>query len=265
MTKNYNYYFGGSLPVESPTYVKRQADDLLFQNLQSAKFSYVLNSRQMGKSSLMLRTKQRLENNGVGCVTIDLTDIGSQNINVTQWYRGLVEQTVDDLELEIDWEQWWDQNENKRISTVQMFGNFIRRVLLPEVANNDRKAVIFVDEVDSIINLDFGTDDFFAFIRACHNKRAEFPLYNCLTFCLLGVATPSDLIADKTRTPFNIGTAILIKCGWDGLLRDRFLHRDLRNRVFAKNPVSAVRERFSAEKAIASQEFDSTVGRRSPP
>lgn len=194
--------------MESNTYVQRQADDLLFQNLQNANFSYVLNSRQMGKSSLMLRTKQRLEKDGVGCVTIDLTDIGSQNITVTQWYRGFVDQIVDDLELEINWEQWWDQSENKGISTVQMFGDFIRKVLLPEVANNDGKAVIFVDEIDSIINLDFGTDDFFAFIRACHNKRAEFPLYNCLTFCLLGVATPSDLIADRRRTPFNIGTAI---------------------------------------------------------
>jgi len=194
--------------VESKTYVKRQADDLLFQNLLDANFSYVLNSRQMGKSSLMLRTKQRLEENGIGCVAIDLTDIGSQNINVTQWYRGIVKQIVDGLDLEIDWKNWWKEKRDEEISTVQMFGDFIRKALLPEVANNNRQAVIFIDEIDSLINLPFPTDDFFAFIRACHNKRAEFPLYNCLTFCLLGVATPSDLIADKTRTPFNIGTAI---------------------------------------------------------
>ncbi|TAD92315.1 MAG: hypothetical protein EA000_02560, partial [Oscillatoriales cyanobacterium] len=28
------------------------------------------------------------------------------------------------------------------------------------------------------------------------------------TFALLGVATPSDLMSDATRTPFNIGRAI---------------------------------------------------------
>jgi hypothetical protein len=34
------------------------------------------------------------------------------------------------------------------------------------------------------------------------------PEYRRLTFALLGVAAPSDLIADKSRTPFNIGRGI---------------------------------------------------------
>ncbi|NEP43503.1 MAG: hypothetical protein F6K35_31470, partial [Okeania sp. SIO2H7] len=178
MTNNSDYYFGGSLPLESETYVERQADDLLFQNLRQANFSYVLNSRQMGKSSLMVRTKKRLEKNGVGCVVIDLTTIGSQNINEAQWYSGVVKEIVDGLQLEINWRKWWKEKQNDTISTVQVFGGFLWEALLPEVANNDRQAVIFVDEIDGIINLPFGTYDFFALIRACHNKRAEFPLYN---------------------------------------------------------------------------------------
>ncbi|HEY9617367.1 MAG TPA: GAF domain-containing protein, partial [Microcoleaceae cyanobacterium] len=57
------------------------------------------------------------------------------------------------------------------------------------------------DEIDSVLSLNFRTEDFFAFIRACND-------YDRLTFALLGVATPSDLIQDKNRTPFNIGRAI---------------------------------------------------------
>lgn len=41
-----------------------------------------------------------------------------------------------------------------------------------------------------------------------YNQRAENPLYERLTFALFGVATPSDLIQDKTQTLFNIGHAI---------------------------------------------------------
>src|SRR5919199_5005214 len=41
-----------------------------------------------------------------------------------------------------------------------------------------------------------------------YNKRADNPDYRRLTFALMGVATPSGLIADKRRTPFNIGRAI---------------------------------------------------------
>ncbi|MEB3881953.1 AAA-like domain-containing protein, partial [Lyngbya sp. CCY1209] len=36
------------------------------------------------------------------------------------------------------------------------------------------------------------------------------PEYNRLTFAIFGVATPSDLIRDRNRTPFNIGTAIAL-------------------------------------------------------
>ncbi|MDF5716431.1 MAG: AAA-like domain-containing protein [Rhizonema sp. NSF051] len=68
--------------------------------------------------------------------------------------------------------------------------------------------VIFIDEIDSVLSLKFPTDDFFAFIRACYNQRPDNPEYNRLTFCLLGVASPSNLIEDKQRTPFNIGKAI---------------------------------------------------------
>ena len=51
-------------------------------------------------------------------------------------------------------------------------------------------------------------DDFFALIRFCYNQRAINPEYNRISFAIFGVATPSDLIADKNRTPFNIGQAI---------------------------------------------------------
>ncbi|WP_245939762.1 AAA-like domain-containing protein [Stenomitos frigidus] len=72
----------------------------------------------------------------------------------------------------------------------------------------DAKLVIFLDEIDTVLYLSFSVDDFFAFIRGCYNDRADNPTYNRLTFALLGVATPSDLIRDKRRTPFNVGRAI---------------------------------------------------------
>ena len=58
------------------------------------------------------------------------------------------------------------------------------------------RVVIFVDEIDAVRSLRFSADEFFAGIRECYNRRSEDPEFQRLTFCLLGVATPSDLIQD---------------------------------------------------------------------
>ena len=70
---------------------------------------------------------------------------------------------------------------------------------------------IFIDEIDTVLSLPFSLDNFFTIIRNCYNQRADKPAFKRLTFCLLGVATPSDLIEDKQRTPFNVGHAIALR------------------------------------------------------
>jgi WD40 repeat protein len=159
----------------------------------------------MGKSSLRVRTMQRLQAEGVACAALDLTAIGSQNLTSEQWYAGIVRHLVKSLELadKVNVPSWWKEREF--LSSVQRMDEFIESVLLAEIS---AKIVIFIDEIDSILSLKFDTDDFFALIRAGYNKRADKPEYSRLSFVLLGVCTPSDLIADKNRTPFNIGRAI---------------------------------------------------------
>lgn len=57
-------------------------------------------------------------------------------------------------------------------------------------------------------SLPFSTDEFFAGIREFYNHRTQDPELERLTYCLLGVAAPSDLIRDTRMTPFNIGERI---------------------------------------------------------
>ena len=51
---------GGTMPPEAPSYVERRADHELYDALLGGEFCYVLTARQMGKSSLMVRTAARL-------------------------------------------------------------------------------------------------------------------------------------------------------------------------------------------------------------
>jgi adenylate cyclase len=209
MTKaqtGFEYQFGGSLGSGAPSYVKRKADLTFYQALKAGQFCYVLNSRQMGKSSLRVQTMQCLQQEGTVCIFIDLTGIGKQDVTPEKWYAGIAQVLVSGSRLNpnFQWRNWWRERQDL-YSPVQRLGLLIEEVLLVEIKQN---IVIFIDEIDRVLSQAFSLDDFFIFIRFCLEQRSVNPEYQRLTFALLGVATPSDLILDKTHTPFNIGTAI---------------------------------------------------------
>src|SRR5438094_333468 len=192
------YVTGGTLRLDAQSYVERQADRGLLEGLLHGQLCYVLTSRQMGKSSLMVRTANKLRSQASHVIAIDLSAIG-QNLTPEQWYNGLLTSMGDQLGLEDELERFWMAHDG--LSPVQRWFTSIRRVVL---ARRPGAVVIFLDEIDSVRSLPFSTDEFFAAIRECYNQRSEDPEFNRLAFCLLVVSTPSGLILDQRITPFNV-------------------------------------------------------------
>ncbi len=224
----------GTLQSDSPSYVERRSDREVFDGLRRGDLCYVLTSRQMGKSSLMVRTSGKLRECGASVVLLDLTALGF-NVTLEQWYDGMLTRVGRQLQLEDELEDHWMKR--GRLSPVQRFFSALREVAL---GRHNRQLVVFVDELDIVRSLPFSTDEFFAAIRECYNRRAEDSEFKRLAFCLLGVATPADLVRDAHATPFNIGTRIELADFAreeatpleDGLGRDKATSRKLLDRVF---------------------------------
>lgn len=202
------YQVGGSLAVSHPTYIERQADSELYAALLNGEFCYILTCRQMGKSSLRLQMKHRIQAAQHGqCASIDMTRVGSENITSNQWYRGIAFEILRNLKLgHIDLTAWWAEQGN--ISPIQKLGQLLETIVMTWMPGE--RIFIFLDEIGSIKSLNFPVDDFFALIRHCYNQRAECPAYVQLTWALFGATSPNELIEDSGRTPFNIGTAIAL-------------------------------------------------------
>src|SRR5690242_16509433 len=97
---------GGTLPEHAPSYVKRPADDLLFAQVAAGQLCYVLTPRQMGKSSLMIRTVARLQAIDIHTAIVDLSALGV-HVSSGQWYLGILTCLAEELRLNLDVQAWW--------------------------------------------------------------------------------------------------------------------------------------------------------------
>ena len=138
-----NYFkVGGSLKYGHPTYITRQADHDIYHALKQKEFCYVLNSRQMGKSSLRVRTIKTLAKEGFKCIAIDLGILG-RFVAPEQWYGGLLAEIWHKLRLSpgIDDDlEWWRSHSD--LAPVSRFNRFFSDVLLPSC---DADIIIFLD------------------------------------------------------------------------------------------------------------------------
>lgn len=118
-----------------------------------------------------------------------MTSIGSEQVTPLQWYKGLIVDLLSKFELhgKVDFNQWWASKED--LSMVQRLRLFIEEILLPAFPTTD--LLIFVDEIDSALALNFPIDDFFALVRYCYDQTGG---KSCLPTAELGAIRRSNAV-----------------------------------------------------------------------
>lgn len=192
--------------VPDSLYVERKADKQLHDIVEAMQRpGYVLVSRQMGKTNLLLRAKRKWENSDDLYVYIDMSNADETE---KECFESLIDTAIDTHEESLSCvrEQIAElRHINITKSPVQAHNEELR-VLLNAVKG---KLVFILDEIDSLTRSPF-SDNIFSQIRSVYFSRVNYPVLEKLTYILSGVVEPTEIIKNPKISPFNIGEKILL-------------------------------------------------------
>jgi formylglycine-generating enzyme required for sulfatase activity len=194
---------GGPVDPQENLYISRSADQEFLELLRAGEYVNIITSRQMGKTSLVYRAIADLTPQGVKFAYFDLSRLRNEQ-QARRYFRTLLVEIGRELQLDVDLAGFWAQGEPK--ANGQLFVDFFRLAL----GALEGPVVVVLDEIDSTLeSAQLGyTDDLFTAIRSLYTIRPREPLFKRLSFCLVGVATPNELIKARRTTPYNIGRTI---------------------------------------------------------
>ena len=197
------FQFTGGL-LERAIYVERAADRLLPEALLAGEYCHILAPRQIGKTSLCFRTARELTRKGVRCALVDVTAAGTPSTS-EEWYFGLVDEIARRLKLPDPLDVW---QKRAGVAPAQRFRDYVRALV--EDDPDGPPVVVFLDEIEMVRLAPVDVDDFLLLLRSFHEERGQSPALRRLSFCLIGVTTPNDLIKNKSVTPFNVSKPIRV-------------------------------------------------------
>ncbi|MDJ0699029.1 MAG: AAA-like domain-containing protein [Woeseiaceae bacterium] len=208
MAEQSDEFFSVGQPLHAvrASYVKRRADDVLFDTIMGGRYAHLVAPDRSGKSSLIAATAARLEANGFRVAVLDLQQIGVRDggTDAGRWYYSVAYRLLRQLRIRIDLQSWWQ--DKSILSNRQRLVEFYSEIILGNVAD---RIVVFVDEIQCVAEMPFA-DQLLASIRAAHNARTTDPEFSRLTFVLLGECDPDTLVSQPEASPFQVTQSVAL-------------------------------------------------------
>lgn len=195
----------GAVKLDSRFYVVRDADAFVLQQIQERGSTTVVNgSRQMGKSSLLARAQSSAKRNGQKASYLDFQLIDSQYLeSLESLLRYLARSFARAFKTSLKPDDYWDAS----IGAKDNLTYFLEDTILH---NADTPILILLDEADRVFNYPY-CNEFFATLRAWHNRRATEESWNNLNLVIAHSTEPYLLILDMNQSPFNVGKHIKLE------------------------------------------------------
>jgi WD40 repeat protein len=195
---------GQPLHAVRPGYIRRPADDQLFETVVAGNYARLIAPDRSGKTSLISATSARLQNNGFKVANLDLEQIIERDggVDAGRWYYSIAYRLCRQLRLKTDLQTWWQ--DHTILSNRQRLVEFYGQVILQNVPE---RIVVFVDEIQVVAGLP-SAEHLLASIRAAHNARTTELEFHRLVFVLAGECDCESLCSDPNQSPFQVATEI---------------------------------------------------------
>lgn len=197
----------GSMDTQSDFYIERAEDAVALRALQRQGGTVtILGPRQMGKSSLLMRTIAQARQEKKRVAFLDFQRLGTTALTEDNlFYQRFCEWMTVNLRLPSLVEEYWDRY--KLLGNPLRCTYYVQDYLLAEI---DQSIFLAMDEVDKLIAAPF-RDEFFSMLRSWHNERAHEPVWKLLDLVMVTCTEPYQLIQDLNQSPFNVGTSLTLK------------------------------------------------------
>jgi len=193
------------MDLESPFYVRRKTDDWAESLVaKSGGITCTIKGpRQIGKSSLLVRTLNRAAQAGKRVVMLDFQTFDSGCVATpTNFYKAFLAGISRPLGIRADVERHW----RRPLGNNDLCTDFLKEHILPVAKPG---LVLGMDEADRICECDFSRD-FFAMLRAWHNRRA-IGFASQLDLVLVTSTEPYLFIQNLDQSPFNVGDVLALQ------------------------------------------------------
>ncbi len=199
-------YFTINAPLHAvrPGYIRRAADDALYETVVAGRFAHVIAPNRTGKTSLIAAASARLQNNGYRVAVLDLVQISERDggSDAGRWYYSFAYRLSRQLRLKVDLQAWWQ--DKSILSNRQRLVEFYIEIILEKIKE---PIVIFIDEIQCIVDRPFA-EHLLASIREAQNSRITEPEFLRLSFVLAGECDPLSLVSNSALSPFAVSKEI---------------------------------------------------------